>query len=290
MRRAIRRRRTGRDRSARAGSRLDVKVARLVALLAPAKLSSGPVLSGSKRQRRGRATGTAVGENGAVGERDGDRVEAVRAAEDQHRGLGLGLAGERGQVGEPVAVRAAGEVGLAQGGGEGPGEVCGDGVVVGEDAAVGLEELAALVVEVGGLEVDDGIAAVEGLVDRLAVVCGAGVGAKGLGGGHDAGALKLEPDVAHAVLRGEDADLVRRAGVAGVCVAKDKDGVADGPGVDVVGDLVEVAVAGREVARLGAGVGVEVVDVHIDALGDAEAHEGEALGRQAVGPGGIGAG
>lgn len=228
-------------------------------------------------------------EDGAVGEREADGVEAVGAVEGEHGGLGLGLIGEGGQVGEPVAVGPAGEVGLAEGGGQGPGEVAGDGVVVGQDAAVGLQELCALVGEVGGLDVEDGVAAVEDLVDGLAVVCGAGVGAEGLLGGDDAVALELQPDVRHAVLRGEDADVVRGAGVARVGVAEDEDGVAGGVGVDVVGDLVQVAVAGREVIGLDAGVGVQVVDVDVDALGDADADEGEALGGQAVGAGGVGA-
>lgn len=87
----------------------------------------------------------------SVSKRKADAVEAAAAAEGEHAGLGRGLGGERSDISEPGSVRTTPVSGLAQGGTGRPGKVDGDGVVVGQDAAVRLEELAALVVPVGSL-------------------------------------------------------------------------------------------------------------------------------------------
>lgn len=161
--------------------------------------------------------------------------------------------------------------------------------MVGKDVAVGLEELGALVAEFGGGEVHDGTPTVKDLVHRLAVVRRAGVRANRLRGGDHAATDKLDPRVRHAVLGAEDADLVRGPGIPAVGVSEDEDGVALAPGIDVVRHLLKVAVARGEVARRGAGVGVQVVDVHPYAVVDVDAHKSEALGGEAVGARVVGA-
>jgi hypothetical protein len=95
---------------------------------------------------------------------------------------------------------------------------------------------------------------------------------------------------------------VGEAGVAAVGVAEDEDGVAGGPGVDVVGDLLEVGGSRGQVAGFGAGagqlgigvmcaekedlpsIGVDVVDVDIHPVGRCPAHERKSLWSETVRP------
>lgn len=161
--------------------------------------------------------------------------------------------------------------------------------MVGENVAVRLQEFVALVVERVSSKANDRVATVKELVDSLTVVGGARVGADRLHGGLDARADQLDPRVRHAVLGPEGGDVIRRARVAAVGVAKDEHGVAHAPGVDVVGDLLHVAGSGSLVAVFSASVGVQIVRVNVDAVGNLDAHEGEALGSQAIGTRGVGA-
>jgi len=150
--------------------------------------------------------------------------------------------------------------------------------------------------ERSGLEAHERAGPVQDLVDRLADVGRARVIAEGLLGRHGAAALQLHPRVRHArpgrAQQGPDARVGGPA-VPAVGVAEDEDGVAGAPPRHVVGHLLEVGVAGRLVAGLGARVGVEVVQVHVRRRGvgrrQGRAHEGEALGRQAVVLGRVGA-
>lgn len=64
--------------------------------------------------------------------------------------------------------------------------------------------------------------------------------------------LELDPGVGEAVLGGEERGVVGGARVARVGVAEDEDGVADGVGVDLVGDLLDVGCACALVAVFGA--------------------------------------
>lgn len=273
-----------------AGRGQNVEDASLRALLSLAQLGAGPVLTSTQGQARGGTTSATVAQDGSILESNAHGVQARAASKGQLRGLGNGGVGrELGQISEPVAVGSADVGRLAQLGGQRPGEVDADGVVVGENVAIRLQELVALVVERVSGQANDGVAAVEELVDSLAVVGGAGVGADGLHGWLDARADQLDPCVRQAVLGPEGGDVVRRARVAAVGVAKDEHGVAHAPGVDVVGDLLHVAGSGSLVAVFSAGVGVQIVRVNVDAVGNLDAHEGEALGSQAIGTRGVGA-
>ena len=290
-----------RDGPARARRRLDVEVARVAVLLALAEHRAGPELAARERERRRVAAGAAVRERRTVREREADAVEARRAAERERRGLQRARLGrERGGVAEPRPVRAAPEAGLLEAGG-GIGEVDVDRVVVGEDAAVGLEEESGRVVEAGRVEVHERTRAEEELVDRLARVRRARVVAERLDGGRGARALEVEPRVREAgpgrVLRREEATNrgVCRASVARVGITEDENSIADAVGGNVGRNLLNVRVARSLVAVFGAGIGVEVVDVDVDlggagrGVGDAHAHESEALRREAVVAGRVGA-
>ncbi|TLD27096.1 hypothetical protein PspLS_04612 [Pyricularia sp. CBS 133598] len=272
------------DGAAGAGGGLDVEVAGAAVALAAAERSTGPELVGGEGEVAGLAAGATVSRAGAVGKSDRDPVEAAGAAELDGRDLGNAtLGGQGGNVAEEVAVGAAELVRRAQGRADGPVKVDGDGVVVREQVAIVLQELGAGVAPLLGLEVQGRAGAVEDLVDGLAEVGGAGVAAERLDRGLDAAADQLDPGVGHAVLQTEDGDAVGDASVAAVGVAKDEHGVALAAGLDRVRHLAQVGVAGLHVGLQAASVGVEVVAVDIDALGDAEPHEGVALGGEAVG-------
>ncbi len=76
-------------------------------------------------------------------------------------------------------------------------------------------------------------------------------------GWYAAAIFEDDPGVVETRLGGQHADVVFRAGVAGVGVAEDDDGVARGPSGDVVSYLLDVGAAGGFVAGEGAGGGLE---------------------------------
>lgn len=224
-----------------------------------------------------------MGERRTVRQRQPDAVEAAAAAEGQRAGLGRRrLGGERGRVVEPGAVGAAPETRLPQRGAGRPGEVHGDRVVVGQDAAVGLQELGAVIAPVRGGQVEDGAAAVEDLVDGLAVVGRARVRADRLGGGDGAAVDEIYPGVCHVVLLGEDADAVAGSRVPAVGIAIDENSVTNAAGVDGVRYLLKIGGSRGYVGSLGARVCMQVVDVDVHAIVDRRTHERVSLGRQAI--------
>lgn len=228
----------------------------MVVVLVLAQTQAADRLVRRQRQALRGAAGAAVRERRAVRQLQRDGVEAVGAAQRQRRAVGRRRRGEGRHVGEPRPVGPAVEVGLAQGGGDGPVEGGVDGVVVGQDGAVGLQEVGRVVAEVGGGEGQQLGAAVEELVDGLAGVGGRGVLAEEFGRGRGARVLELDPGVGEAVLGGEEGDVVGDARVARVGVAEDEDRVADGVGVDSGGDLLDVGGARGFVGVFGAVGGV----------------------------------
>lgn len=223
-----------------------------------------------------------MAERRAVGQGHADLVESAGAAETERLGLGRRLGRERAPVVVPGASRAAPEPGLLQRNARDPGEVGRDGVVVRQHVAVGLEELGALVGPVRRLEAHQGPAAVEDLVDRLALVGRARVVAEVLDRRRDAAEDQLHLRVREPRLRDERGHDVRHARVPAVGVAEHDDRVADAPGVDVVRHLLEVRRARREIVGLGPGVRVQVIGVDEHAVSELHAHERKPLGRQAV--------
>lgn len=131
--------------------------------------------------------------------------------------------------------------------------------MVGENGArvlgVGIQEVVAVVAEVGCFEVNDAGATVKELVDGLADVALGWVVAKqsiSACGGVDAVFLKLNPSISQSALCSERGakGSVGCAGVSAVSVSKDKDSVADRPLADVVGNLLQVGVTSIMVSRL----------------------------------------
>ena len=269
---AVRRGLAGLGGAPHARSNLDVEVAGVFVLLTLAQDRAGPEFVSLQGKRRGGAARAAVREGGAVGQRNADAVEAVGAADSEGRGLGLGEGRQLGHVAEPVAPGAAPEVGLAEGGARIVGEVGGDGVVVRKDVAVGLEELGALVVPVGGLQVDGGTGAVQNLVDRLTVVGCGRVVAQGLLRRHDAVADQLDPSVGQTILGTKHPDGVGRARVPAVGIAEDDDSVTNAVHVNVIGNLLQVGSTSRQVVWLGTSICVEIVEVYVDALVHLDSH------------------
>jgi hypothetical protein len=78
--------------------------------------------------------------------------------------------------------------------------------------------------------------------------------------------------------------------VAGIGVAVHQDGVAGGVGLDIGEHLIHVRDAVGEVGRRGAGLGVQIIDVEIDAFGQADADQRESLRGQRVRIGAVGPG
>jgi len=124
--------------------------------------------------------------------------------------------------------------------------------VVGEDGAgvfgVGVQEVVAVVLEGGCLEVDNAGATVEHLVDGLAIVGLGWVVAKQSSnacGGVDTILLELNPSIGQSALcseRGTEGG-VGCTSISAVCVSEHKDGIPDRPLADVVGNLLQVGVA-----------------------------------------------
>lgn len=158
--------------------------------------------------------------------------------------------------------------------------------VVGEVAALGVQELGPLVVVAGRVQGEQPAAAVEDLVDDLAVVRRGRRGAE-----QRVGALRrcraaldqLHPGVRQSVVVDQRADVVGAAGVAGVRVTHDEHRVARRVRPDEVRELLDVGAAGRERVVGVVRVGVRVVEVEEDALGQPHPGEREALRGQAVG-------
>lgn len=224
----------------------------MVVVLVLAQAQAADRLVRRQRQALRSTSGATMRELRTVRQLQGDGIEAVGAGQGQRRALGRRRRREGRHVREPGAVGPAVEVRLAQRLGDGPVEGGVDGVVVGQDGAVGLQEVGRVVAEVGGRQRQQLGAAVEELVDRLAGVGGRGVLAEELGRGRRARVLELDPDVREAVLGGEEGDVVGDARVARVGVAEDEDRVADGVSVDGGGDLLDVGGARGFVGVFGA--------------------------------------
>lgn len=103
-----------------------------------------------------------------------------------------------------------------------------------------MKEFGRLVIEISSLKSELFGATIKNLVDCLAGIDQRGIVADSFDDGIDASIFELDPSVCQAVLGFKDSDAVGGAGVPGVGVAEDEDGVADRPGVDVVSDLLEV--------------------------------------------------
>jgi hypothetical protein len=199
-------------------------------------------------------------------------------------------------------VGAAGEVALTQTRRKRPVESGQDRVVIGQDCTfvggIGVEEVLAIVGESGSLEVEDLRAAVEALVDDFAgVVLGWVVTT----------ALQLNPGIRKTALGAKCSaeSCVGCAGISGVGVSHDNDGVAGRPGTDVVCNLLQVGVASYVVlifvARLlsveifsgisldSPSISVQVVHINVSTLRHGPSHKSKALRSQAVRTRSIGA-
>lgn len=113
---------------------------------------------------------------------------------------------------------------------------------------VRIEEVVAVVGEAGGCQGEDARAAVEDLVDDLALVVQRRVIAEKCICACCrvyAALVQLDPRIVEASLRSQGGaeSSVGGASVSSVCVAQNDDRIARGPGVDVVGDLLQVSVA-----------------------------------------------
>lgn len=86
--------------------------------------------------------------------------------------------------------------------------------MVGQDGAVGLEEVLRVVAEISGGEGEQLGAAVEKFIDCLACVGGAGVFAEQFLAGRCTGVLDFDPGICEPVLAGEGGNVVGNAGVA----------------------------------------------------------------------------
>ncbi len=224
-----------------------------------------------------------MGEGGAVGEGQADLVDPGAGPQADRGGLRTGR--DAVDVVVEVAVRAAELIARQVRLVAAPGEAHGDRVVVGEHLAGGVQEVGVLVGVRGRGQRDQRAAAVQDLVDDLAGVGGGVLVAQqrvGTAGRRHAAALQLHPGVGQPVVGGEGGDGVVGPGVARVGVAHHDDGVPGRVGPDVAAELRQVGGAGGLVAALGTRVRVEVVEVHVHALGQPGPHEGEPLGREAV--------
>jgi hypothetical protein len=211
-------------------------------------------------------------------------------------------------------VGAAGEVALTQTRRKRPVESGQDRVVIGQDCTfvggIGVEEVLAIVGESGSLEVEDLRAAVEALVDDFAgVVLGWVVAEECICAGCwvDTTALQLNPGIRKTALGAKCSaeSCVGCAGISGVGVSHDNDGVAGRPGTDVVCNLLQVGVASYVVlifvARLlsveifsgisldSPSISVQVVHINVSTLRHGPSHKSKALRSQAVRTRSIGA-
>ena len=161
-----------------------------------------------------------------------------------------------------------------------------------------MKELRGLVVEVSRRKVEDGRAAVEDFVDCLTGVDERWVVAEGLHSWVNITVFELDPGIGEAVLCLKYGDVIGCASVSAVGVAENHDCIADGPSVDVISNLLDVCSAGSLIAIFRAVlqsvlvtlkmnsyepcIGVEIVEVDIDAIVDDCPHEGEALRGKAI--------
>lgn len=112
--------------------------------------------------------------------------------------------------------------------------------MVAEDVSVGLEELAALIVEGSSIQSCDGIASVQNLVNDLAAVDKGWVVAEGLLSRGYTTPFVDNPGIFEVVLRPKDADVVFSSRVASVGVSHHNDRIALGPGADVISNLLDI--------------------------------------------------